>query len=43
VYYLPPSDASYTGDAAEIDIRNDLPAPASTPTPTPATTPPPGH
>jgi tetratricopeptide (TPR) repeat protein len=55
VYYLPPSDATYTGDAAEIDIRNDLPtptpprgtspapAPASTPVAAPSATPAPDH
>jgi tetratricopeptide (TPR) repeat protein len=50
VYYRAPSDSSYSGDLAEVDIRVDLPAPpgtrnsptASTSPAVPATVPPTG-
>jgi hypothetical protein len=31
VYYYASSDASYTGDLAEVDLRDDLPLPTMKP------------
>jgi hypothetical protein len=45
VFFRAPSDSSYTGDVAKIEIRNDLPPspPAASPQSTPAAPPATGH